>query len=321
MKNIFLFLFVNALLPLVIAQTNIYHPFRESNAEWREINAENESTFEPIYAWDNHYWLDGDTNINGLNYHKLYIESTWDEETWSPSLINSIYYGPQLQYALREDSLRRVYLFDFNSGLDTLLYDFGNLNIGSLLPISFVNTDSFAFVSAIDSILIDSTYRKRYQISDTLCMFPLNSVYLIEGIGATTGLLNKIICESEEINILTCYKEEHELLFVQYFTMFHYCHVMVSENDISSVYYALKIFPNPAQTTATIKIENSKLTYKNYVLKIFNNLGKQVGIEESSEMDKQEINIDLLNLSGGLYFCMLLNENNKLIGSGKFIVE
>ena len=138
----------------VSAQTNVYHPFPESLAEWRDIHALCDDPLNlPSHVWDYHYWLCGDTIINGLLYHKLCSEFTEDEEYYyNQQLISSGYAGQYLNGAIREDSMQRIYYYDFSTQVDTLMYDFGNLYVGSSLPLTYVNAYPSTFISAIDSV-------------------------------------------------------------------------------------------------------------------------------------------------------------------------
>jgi len=77
------------------------------------------------------------------------------------------------------------------------------------------------------------------------------------------------------------------------------------------------IYPNPFNTSATINI-NDALQINNCELKIYNVFGAEV---LSLAVTQQVTTLETSNLSSGVYFYKILNNNNKTIQSGKLIAQ
>ena len=201
MKNLLLgFL----LLPAVLsAQT--YTPFistSDSSDTWLDVNSCTD--FDCYYTYKNRYTIDGDTLIGGLQYSKVHYftrhEQGGDQSQWCTESVNYYdgYFG-----ALRE-SEKKVFLIRGNtdSSSEYLAYDF-NLTVGDTLPSPThfgISDPENRIIESIDSVLVFGTYRKRYLIS--------SSRFVIEGIGASTGLFNPLGgITSKCYFALNCYSE------------------------------------------------------------------------------------------------------------------
>ena len=79
----------------------------------------------------------------------------------------------------------------------------------------------------------------------------------------------------------------------------------------------IAVYPNPFSTSATIKIPE-ELRIKDAEIKIYDLFGKQ--IINIVNIKTKKIIIDRKELSNGMYFFMLFNEN-ETIGTGKLIVD
>ncbi|MCD4747660.1 MAG: hypothetical protein K8R58_15300, partial [Bacteroidales bacterium] len=163
---IYLFIFYSA-----EAQTNVYHPFPDSNVVWVGTSWYNYPPTDVIYN-DYNLYISGDTIIGSNIYHKLYQNGY----IWATCPPPGYYYFGQYFGAFRQDSAnKKVYFFE--NGNDTLAYDF-NLNIGDTLPVTCLNVLNNNYVQSIDSVLVGSQYHKRFWISDDNS---INYASLIEG--------------------------------------------------------------------------------------------------------------------------------------------
>ena len=79
----------------------------------------------------------------------------------------------------------------------------------------------------------------------------------------------------------------------------------------------LKVYPNPVSTFATVTT-NPAFKLENAVLCIYDLYGKEV--QKTAGITTQKIMIDANQLATGMYFYRLMDQD-KIIGSGKFIVE
>ncbi len=158
------------------------------------------------------YFLSGDTLIDNNRYVKLNVENI--NPASSPRTIG----------ALREDNKRVYYRGEqfgggqpFGSDYEFVLYDF-NKQIGDTIFHDSYHS-VYSVIKGIDSVQIDLSYRKRYQIeSNNIYDFP--EEYWIEGIGnVNSGLLGSITqgttcmgCQMSIENI--CYKEDDNVLYL-----------------------------------------------------------------------------------------------------------
>lgn len=79
----------------------------------------------------------------------------------------------------------------------------------------------------------------------------------------------------------------------------------------------INIFPNPINTTATIKI-NERLKVKNAEMKIVDITGRVV--KTISSIQTNEFTFDRDKLSDGIYFYQLI-QNGTVISNGKLVIE
>lgn len=80
---------------------------------------------------------------------------------------------------------------------------------------------------------------------------------------------------------------------------------------------AISIFPNPMNTTTTIKVDPS-IKIKNAELKILDVMGRTVKV--ISSLQNNEFTFEREKLSNGIYFYQLTQEN-EIIAKGKLVVE
>lgn len=114
-------------------QTNVYHPFPDSNTIW--IGTDMTFYEYPCFIFDDYnLFISGDTIVGTNTYHKLYRNG----HKWSNCPPPRFYYYNEYFGAFRQDAEnKKVYLLG-NNELDTLAYDF-NLNAGDTLPPTCLN--------------------------------------------------------------------------------------------------------------------------------------------------------------------------------------
>ena len=194
-------LFCLIFLPTLLeAQT--YVPFistSDSSDTWMEVNSCTD--FSCFYSYTNRYTIEGDTTIGSYQYSKVYIKYKYEQGTdagqWCNESVNyfEYYFG-----ALRENG-KQVFLRPDFSPEEYLAYDF-NLSVGDTLPSPDGDLSAGPvgrIINEIDSVLVYGSYRKR---------FIIDSRYIVEGIGASTGLFNPLIYDPSECYMaMHCYAE------------------------------------------------------------------------------------------------------------------
>jgi len=305
MRKILLFIIV---LPIKItfAQTNIYHPFPDSNSVW--IGTHMTYYEYPCFIYDDYnLFISGDTTVGNYTYHKLYR----DGHKYSNCPPPGFYYYNEYFGAFRQDyENKKVYLLGDNE-LDTIAYDF-NLNIGDTLPPTCLNWYSpDNYVESIDSVLVDENYRKRFWISNE---YYQNFISLIEGIGSDHGAFAPFVENwSESSYDLWCVYKDNDTIWNYYSNGFG-CELITSINSLS-IKPKIKIFPNPFKVSTQLKIEGN---YNDITLIIYNSFGQKV--KEIKNSNNQIIKIERENLVKGLYFIQIL-QSNSLIMTEKIIVS
>lgn len=310
-KNLLITAAVFVLTTLCKAQTNVYHPFPDSNAVWgmaarcTDFNCGNWMYVKLYY--------DGDTVINGYNYKKISGQNGPESNSSCcglPSIPNGF---------LREDTAARKVYWRDQWIPDTLLYDF-TLNVGDTLK-GFLNCASVSpdiTVISIDSILIGTSYRRRINFDST--NIGSEHFSIIEGIGGTPGLTtpfclppvsfgSSLVCFSVNGNIIFPSNPPSSIDTTP-------CGTLPTGINDYSHYQQKKIvsvFPNPSLEKITLKCQPLYLPLK---VSIYDMLGNKY-LEKEITLEQVELNIS--PLPKGVY--LLRVENNKTILSFEKIVK
>lgn len=225
----------------------------------------------------------GDTLINALSYKKLIINKTY-------------------ALSLREESKKVIgygmtnayYSQDIGTAdTEFTLYDFG-LEISDTIRYS---TNNFSVVTAIDSVLIKDTYRKRLIISKHAGGYDYDE--WIDGIGSINGLLYPLINDFELSFDLTCFHYNGELLYANP----NYSECIPSDLDVSFS-ERLKIYPNPFQDY--FMISNPGLN--SFELKLYNSTGDLVHFGRYNNS-----NITIVpNIPIGFYTLILIDDSEMI---------
>lgn len=186
--------------------------------------------------------------------------------------------------ALRDDTIQKKIFFRLpNSSSDTLLYNF-NLNVGDTVKSFLSSLDcNNGQIVAIDSILIGNNYRKRFKLS-------CNPTYIIEGIGATTGLLEKF-GSFETAGDLLCFSVNNQTLYPNNNT----CQPLAA-NPVQKIDLELKLSPNPFTTETLLTIGEPQ---HNASLSLYNMYGQEV--RRISSISGKEVKIRRDGLPAGVY--------------------
>ena len=314
MKKIFTLSFGCFLLMMGMAegQTNVYHPFPDSNAWWGEMNW---WTFwvtqsQGCTVTDEHkLYVAGDTLI-GINHYQKLFQYGYEWSNTCPSSGTCCYYSNIYKGAIRQDtSVKKVYLFYGSS--DTLLYDF-NLSVGDTLPISFNNPGNNNIVTSIDSVFIGNNYRKKFHIG--------SYASIIEGIGCDEGLLDYIGGWFEAGSALHCFHQDNLSYIIRDTIGFGYvtdstydCNLDIGIPIITNK-ESITIYPNPATTTLTLHLQ---LSIPNSQFIVSDITGREIFHQAIN--NSIQTTIDVSDWSNGVYIYQLTN--NKETFRGKFVKQ
>ncbi|TAH41172.1 MAG: T9SS type A sorting domain-containing protein [Bacteroidetes bacterium] len=311
--KLILLLFLFSLALHANSQTSVYHPFPDSNATWC---VEQSGGGGPCVFVNTIYRLERDSTINGMQYRRMLHYSHIETRDCSTNQLTFWTYNSTTYYIRQDTSLRKIWLLNLQTQQDEIMYDF-NYIVGDTL--SHLNTywgDNChdCVITSIDSVLIGSDYRKRFNYQPSCYWYPTDTS-MIEGIGATHGLLYGPSC-FESSNWLKEFNQNSINLYTNPFTSFSYpaCQQFVSVSEINFSIPS-KIYPNPFSDYATLEIP--ELYGPKILLNIFNSTGALVRKKIISE---QKSRLDKLGLKSGFYFFQLLNDKGET-GSGNFVIE
>jgi len=276
------------------AQTNVYHPFPDSNATW----ASTYDDITPGWIYDKFY-LDGDTIMEGRNYSKVYNFINWNQRNFVGGIRQDT--SSKRVYAKLNNWMYPIYppsIILFQDTGDVLLYDF-SLEIGDsvLIPSTF----TYLKVNSIDSILISGNFRKYLVLNAEF--HPWINSYWIEGIGSLNGLFWPRFDQEFSICNLECMTQDG----IQLYTMdgVTYCPYypnLIRKNDLM---LEIKLHPNPMENYLNINLSDFSIKNAKYV--IFDFTGKVI-IPQTPFLNAQT-RLDLSYLLNGIYIIQIEIEN------------
>jgi hypothetical protein len=283
-----------------VANAQDYQPFPTSNAMWRENFGGIEVNCE-----DYQYFITGDTIINDLMYHKLQKSGivyaaggfgcSWDI-FWS---IN--YYAG----CFRNDvSAKKVYYMNPYTDTEKVIYDF-SLSVGDTIP-ELDYYPNYPTIESIDSIEIGGKFHKRFKI-DNKC-WDAYTLYIIEGIGSTYGLLSSTFCPFESASTLLCLSINEETFYSDPWWQGNCTPIYLEIEDYSQDKMMISLYPNP--TNGELRIESGKLRVEN--MELFDIYGRKqnVSVENLSSVESR---LDISHLSAGIYFMKIYTEIGEVV--------
>lgn len=319
MKKLFLFYFLLIVFKSSNAQTNVYHPFPDSNAIW---NYEMQMIcFGGGYTHDYYSIVyTGDTIIGPYNYHRLgtpYVNHFQQGNCGSATTGSGF---------IRQDTLlKKVFLMLPPDTTEQLLYDF-TMQVGDTVR-GYIGSYAFPqnIVYAIDSVLVGNNYRKRWLVN------PYYLIYFIEGIGSTYGFIIPSpgnITDGPDYT-LTCFSQDSQPLYPDTTTS---CEIIDLTRDPRVGKVSATLSPNPFHTSSKLEIRNLNTDPSGFVIKIYNAMGALIRSEEvsndevnsPSQARPRDITSYILHrssLSDGLYFFILASNDIDYPISGKFIIQ
>ena len=263
-----------------LAQQPVYFPFPESNAQW---NTHMLQMGWPPLEKNYSIIISGDTLINGLLYQKL-------------TIVNPAWY----KGAIRQDTInRKVFIIPPAAATEELLYDF-TMQVGDTVKgyiENYLNTKDI--VENIDTVLVGNNYRKRWKINSGY------SIYFIEGIGSTYGLVEYspgTIVDGPDFTI-SCFRQNSITIYPDTITN---CGLITSVKPIEIQNDQLRIYPNPSNGSFTIEFDES-LAIKE--IRLTDLLGKIVFQQQTDNRTK----IEITNLRNEIYILTIIDKNNLLI--------
>ncbi len=237
------------LLTGALLRAQQYVSFPSSGVEWTVAYYFTHCDEEVIDTTVFKYQLYGDTVLSGKTYRKLGVVQL-NSGSSTPAIIGGIREENKKIFYIRTEDMHP--LGHLPGSGEALLYDFGAA-VGDMITHTSYGYPVSA-IQHIDSVLIGSSYRKRFKIDSP----GPASEYWIEGIGSIgVGLLAKLTaspaCGAHIISSV-CFTENGNVLYRK--ANYQDCNATLS---LTTPEWAaqISISPNPA-TTGTIHINNVK---------------------------------------------------------------
>ena len=197
--------------------------------------------------------------------------------------------------SLREEN-NKWYKIKTPGNQDVLLYDF-TLSIGD--PVS---GSPGVTVADIDTIIVNGLPKRRLLLDGAGHPF-FGDEYMIEDIGATTGLFEPLVFSVDVyVGHLNCYAIDFNPLWVN--PNFPDCNLSVQVDEIGKDIH-LTTYPNPFTTSTTIEYE---LTEPSHIqLTVYNSIGEKVYRAEDNmkSQGRHTFTWSPVSLPVGLYYAVL----------------
>jgi hypothetical protein len=279
------------------AQTQKYHPFKESDASWLVHFYGTQG----VNCYEVKYFIDGDTLFNGITFHKI-KKYGWFGTSNASSCYGWTYNGNHVYVgALRNDTIqRKVYFLWASHTAESLLYDF-SLGVGDTLQPGFNNMfNSTLIVDSFDSVLVGNSYRKLIYVK----AFGSNHIEgIIEGIGSQTGLIENIEQGIGFGGRLRCYAESNQTMY-SLSTSPMQCQFSLGQED-TELLDSPVVFPNPFSDQLIIRSAAGNLITRAV---LYNLSGQEVWQWEGRSMQVQLA----LQAPSGFYTLHLVLNNNAI---------
>lgn len=293
--------------------------FPESDAIWN-IQINNREYF---------YGLSGDTVLNGIDYHKLYLlndttlnidsEDTYiggfrndGKKVWFLANCYPSYWGKPI-----DDE--EILLYDFSKNVGDTIWHNGILDYTSVLKPCFSNDDR---IVSIVSNIIEENGVKKYElhlgrVDDHEVAFFINSLYYcVEHLGSLSGLfwfLKEDPMSGGSYRDLACFKRGTEVKYMNNplcSNCFCWSDTRLSTNNYSNI----EVVWLPKQNSIEIKGESLPLPVK---LRLFDSKGGLL-IEKNMQSAKEKLP---LNNCFRDAFLFQLEKNNRIVKTGKLTLN
>lgn len=301
---------------LLITNTQLssqnYYSFPDSNAIWNVIG---DNMFSGAEFRDR-FGLYGDTIISTTPYSKLYdlfdTNLIHQESEYFAGLRNE---GKKVFIKLPD--FQETILYDFSLTIgDTVWYE-----IGSCVGMGFWLQTHWKSVVSIDSVLIENgEYRKRWHLESDSFMYDT----WVEGIGSINwfGVLNPLITEiltnGDNYNFV-CFKQNDQVIYLDNpYCDECFCQLYTAiDKSVEKEENSFTIFPNPANEKITLRFNDPGLSANRII--IYNSMGMKVSERRINECPGIELALD--NYKSGLHTIQIINKEELIVGTIKFIVE
>lgn len=291
----------------VQSQTSLYHPFPDSNATWCctyyfTVSADCYDGYSTYTMW-------GKQMINNIWYNKILVYDSAEHYHCQPPNYLGTTITTDTLFIRQDSSLKKVWFYDSASSSDKILYNF-NLSVGDTLDSTKVHFGNNGFtapkiITSIDSVLINGTYRNRYNYNNS-CTFSPTDTSIIEGIGALHGFIYPPSC-FEFLFFLNAFHQNNTLYYGNSTAQ---CYDFTSGIAEAVDKLNISVYPNPTKDELTITLSQ----FQKAKLEIYNSIGEKIYTQHITVSNKLQTS----NWHEGIYF-IRITSGEKIV-TGKFVV-
>lgn len=306
MKQLLLFI----VLFLGLKANAQYYPFPTSGAFWIESHGGIMPHVGGPDTWDvctGPIYPGPDTTINSTVYHTLYRHAVCNWFTIPTMSSSGSYPEATLLYLIWRQDIAQKKVYYFGYGVETLLYDFGNMSVGQPLP-QTINNPGYpdVVVTAYDSIqLVNGEYRERWILGYNYMGTLQDSgfAWIVEGIGASMGIVKEIYTPFENEDHLDCFYMSGQS---QFFFTNEVNDCLINLNVAEEKTSEFSLFPNPVNDLAQIKLPENE-NWKS--LQIMDIQGRMMFSQNTLTPGPDHlVTLDVSAYPEGIYVVMLTSE-------------
>ena len=304
-KNI-LPLFISLTISISVFSQNI--PLVENGAVWKESHITIAGPFTL------HHAICGDTMRNGILYSQLVaLQVDSQMQVTSKNYLAGLRQENSLVFALFSGVQDEVLLYDFS-------LEMGD-EISLTLPFS-----ADQVVRKVDSTAVEMLAGKMrkiiyFQNDDPNC--PYAPEFWIEGIGSSYGIWVRAFDPCTVFDAggqLLCYGHESDYLNLTLIECFlpdlNGCDLTSAAADRISETPDITVYPNPASGFVSINYK-TETPAENWQISVHNALGEMVVSPLETAVNGWQM--DVAHFPQGIYFLRIMNGENRLVGTGKFL--
>lgn len=321
-------------------KSQIDYSFPQENAVWHALAFQYPDDMDTdgyvMEMFSHKYFIDGDTLIENQTWAKIFFTNQYlgdVEMRGEMNYIAAIRENEQKQILARFPNLPEFVLYDFSLEVgDTIWYEYiAASGVSSNNPMVFWDDEvgylHYKVVADKDSVLLENgQYRNRLILESFHAGYGDLHIanHWVEGLGCTrwSGLFHPIVVmrtDNGDGITFACFMQNDEVIYLDN----PYCDDCLCETFTAINNFGINkdeiihIYPNPTNGLLSVKIQPDYA--KNATLIIADISGKKV--MEKQVQNQPELTLDLSGHKSEIYIVQLLDLNNTLLDSKKFIVE
>jgi Secretion system C-terminal sorting domain len=301
------------------SNTQTFLPFPTKNAEWSRVVTV-VGDYDPVYI-TSHYVPRGDTVIKNKVFTKLYVNTGKAFRIDSAQYVGAYINESNRVFFIDKGELSPRLLYDFNLPVGWIGESSPNCNPNALRCVLFR-------LASIDTVVYDDQV-KRARFNFEIGRKPDNGVFMgsyayswIEGIGSTLGFFPDLsntmfVPVTPQVFLdLLCFKQNDTLLYTHPRLYKGKCFVDIVD-DVKTIDdpITINIYPNPASDQLFIQ-HDLNLNKSTSIILLMDVMGRVV---LQKPLDASLIQLDVANLSPGIYFVQIRSKEGQINVSKKII--